>query len=61
MMELHYPGAADTKSYLKEMLTRQQEMMAQQAAMQQVMAANAAQPTPPEPGQGLQVPEGMAI
>ena len=61
MMELHYPGAADTRSYLKEMLTRQQEMMAQQAAMQQVMAANAAQPTPPEPGQGLQVPEGMAI
>ena len=34
MEELHYPGAAQTKKHLEEKAQRQEEMAAQQAAMQ---------------------------
>lgn len=49
MEQLHYPGAAETKSYLEEEAQRQQ-MMAQAQAMQQAMpqAAPARQEVDPE-------------
>ena len=34
MEELHYPGAASTKKYLEEKLSREQQMQAQQMQMQ---------------------------
>ena len=35
MEELHYPGAASTKKYLEEKLSREQQMQAVQQAEQQ--------------------------
>ena len=42
MDEYHYPGAADTKSYLIEMQQKQQAMMMQQQMMEQQMLAETA-------------------
>lgn len=42
MEMLHYPGAADTKSYLEDMLRQQQAAAQQQMMMQQQMAAQQA-------------------
>ena len=49
MEELHYPGAAQTKKHLEEKAQRQEEMAAQQAAMQGDM-----------PGGGAGVPDDLA-
>ena len=44
MEELHYPGAAQTKKHLEEKAQRQEEMAAQQAAMQGDMPGGAGVP-----------------
>lgn len=41
MEELHYPGAAETKAYLEDLLAQQQQQMQQQMQMQQAQAAQA--------------------
>lgn len=54
---LHYPGAADTRSYLEEKMEAEKEMqMRQQAMAMQMQSAQAAQ----QPQTGGQMPQGMA-